>query len=732
MITFKNGVFVSTFGYENKHIPKQAGFWFHGARSRCQQPGSKPCGACKADLGLNVWWTPFPEKAALVLDHCDDAAKTALKDHLSTVAASRAADADIEVPAPSGLEYLPYQLAGIAYALTRKGVLFADEMGLGKTIESIGVINVDEKVRSILVLCPAGLRLNWLRELHKWLVRPFHFYVVDNNKPVPTTATCVIANYDRLKGDVLNSLMGRDFDCMIVDEAHYLKNGKAQRTKKVLGVDPKWRKAGGKWEQTKPRVPGLIDQINYRVMFLTGTPILNRPIEAWTLIRACDPNSLGKSRSRYAKTYCNAHHNGYGYDESGCNKDKMPELQERLRMGFMVRRLKKDVLKELPAKRRQVVVVPPNGATKAVREEQEAFAAREERLQELRSLLELAHASGDDAAYKEALENLRKGMQVAFEEISAARKRVAIAKVPKVIEHLDLMQESGINKIVVFAHHHEVIDQIRANFGDDAVVVDGRVNDPVVRDAYVERFQTDPTCKVFIGGIRAAGVGITLTAACHVVFAELDWTPAMMSQCEDRTHRVGQTESVLVQHIVLDGSLDANMAEQLVGKQAICDAGLDTEGGLKMPAVPNAPKRPAKYPVPTDEERKAAGEAMRFLSLRCDGAVTEDGRGFNKLDTNMGKQLGFRSQRRPLTDGEVFLSKRLARTYRRQLPQELRDALKTDEPTAKQLTDLIRSFNKNGKLGEGEVLLAKKLARTQRDKMPEALLEAIGQSGFVQ
>lgn len=657
-ITFRDGCYIADFSFENRAIPKQAGFWWHPQvkDSRCRPN----CAACAAGL-TKKWWTPFAEKAALLVDHADSFALRALQPHLDKVEASKATDSDRELEAPEGLSYLPYQKAGIAYALNRKGTLIADEMGLGKTIQALGVINNDPKIKSVLVICPASLRLNWLREADKWLLDNFEAYVVDNAGPVPADTTFVIANYDRLKGKTLASIMDREWDCVIVDEAHFLKNEKAKRTQTVLGKRPVWKKRYGQWEQSKPAEPGIIDRAQSRVMFLTGTPILNRPIEAFPLLHALD-NKTWRSKSGYAKTYCNAHHNGYGYVDTGCNAAKLPELQERLRSSIMVRRLKKDVLKELPAKRRQVVCLPPNGASAAVKAEQAAFAKHEETLQELREAVEFAELANDKEAYKEAVAALRKGMGVCFEEIAAARKAVAIAKVPKVVEHVESMIESGINKVVVWSHHHEVTDALCEAL--QARRADGRDNVDS-RQAAVDEFQSG-ALQVLVCGIQAMGTGHTLTAASHVVFAELDWVPANMSQAEDRCHRIGQTESVLVQHLVLDGSLDARMAELLVQKQAIADGVLDASTADKTPLLPSTRKA---YPKASDAEREAATKGIQTLARLCDGARTEDGYGFNKLDTNAGKSLAQRSAQRPMTDGEVHFAKKLCNKYRRQLTQ---------------------------------------------------------------
>jgi SWI/SNF-related matrix-associated actin-dependent regulator of chromatin subfamily A-like protein 1 len=147
-----------------------------------------------------------------------------------------------------------------------------------------------------------------------------------------------------------------------------------------------------------------------------------------------------------------------------------------------------------------------------------------------------------------------------------------VAKIPHVIEHLqDALAESA--KVVCFAHHREVIHAISAEFGEACAVVYGDTPAPD-RQAAVDRLQTDPECRLFVGGITVAGTGITLTASSHIVFAEYDWRPGVMSQAEDRCHRIGQRESLLAQYLVFDGSIDAIMATRNVEKEDIIAAAL--------------------------------------------------------------------------------------------------------------------------------------------------------------
>lgn len=242
----------------------------------------------------------------------------------------------------------------------------------------------------------------------------------------------------------------------------------------------------------------------------------------------------------------------------------------------MVRRLKREVLRDMPSKLRSVIEIPAAAAGEAVSKEQAAVAEFTEALYDLRLRVEMAKASDDKAAYDEAVKKLKDGASAAFGEISKLRHDTALAKVPAVTEHIKAALEAG-SKAVVFAHHHDVLDAYVEAYGKQAVKLDGTMSQ-VDRQSSIDRFQRDASVKLFVGSIQAAGTGITLTESSHVIFAELDWVPGNMSQAEDRCHRIGQFSNVLVEHLVLEGSLDATMARVLVRKQAVIDAALDSEG----------------------------------------------------------------------------------------------------------------------------------------------------------
>lgn len=556
------------------------------------------------------------------------------------------------------------------------------------TIQAIGVVNASPEAKNVLVVCPASLRLNWSREASKWLVKKYEIFVAEETKDViPDSANVVIVNYELIRGKRIDDpngakapdgkvlkiiqsspihaqLMARRWDILIVDECHRLKDTKSLQAASVLGVSAN-RKKG------LLAVPGLKDRAA-RNIFLTGTPFLNRPIEIQPIAGALAPAEFGNFFN-FAKRYAGAHQSRYGHwDFTGSSN--LEELQERLRATIMVRRLKKDVLTELPAKRRQIILLPTNGAARAVAAEQAAWAMHEERLSTLRNAADYAHASGDMDAYKSAVSDLRDAAKVGFEQIAKERKNVAIAKLPKVIEHVEDAFEQGIDKIVLFCHHHDVANGIVAHFGSSAVALTGEITSAKERQEAVDRFQNDPAVKLFVGSIGAAGVGHTLTAASTVIFAELDWVPANVSQAEDRCHRYGQKNQVLVQHLVLDGSLDARMAALLVEKQNIADRALDSQTIVPSPVAVEQEdrRRPSLYPVPSESRREAAHAAMQLLAARCNGATSKDEAGFNKLDAQIGQKL---AQSEKLSDGQVWLAASLARKYQRQLPDDLKAAL---------------------------------------------------------
>ncbi len=357
-----------------------------------------------------------------------------------------------------------------------------------------------------------------------------------------------------------------------------------------------------------------------RRVLLSGTPIVNRPIELWPIVRSLDPQGLGKSFWAYAGRYCGAVQTRYGLDTSGASN--LDELQQKLRASFMVRRLKRDVLTDLPPKVRQIIEIPAAGMEHLVDTEKAQYAQHRAEIERLQAQAEALREAGG-ADYAGAVEKLQEATGAAFTEMSAIRHELALAKLPHVIEHVEAAIENT-GKVVVMCWHHDVVDALAAHFGAEAVVVSGKVS-IADRNKAVERFQTESGCKLFIGTIKAAGVGLTLTASSTVIFAELWWVPGDISQAEDRCHRIGQTDFVLVQHLVVDGSIDATQAKTLVEKQDVIDRALDR--GIKAVEAPKPLQTVAEWfgdaakPLVAPQAPKAAPVAsLRDLVAYMDRA----------------------------------------------------------------------------------------------------------------
>jgi SWI/SNF-related matrix-associated actin-dependent regulator 1 of chromatin subfamily A len=585
---------------------------------------------------------------------------------------------------PDGQEYLEYQKAGIAYAVARKGCLIADAPGLGKSIETVGVINSLLEVKSILIVCPASLCINWEREVTKWLalkddeaalIRQFprdKSLTLINPRAISRSVT--IASYEALSKLAKSE---ESWDLLVLDEAHFVKNPKAARAKHTFAVRARCERA----------------------ILLTGTPIENRPIELFPLLQLADPETWdppGMKKGRwvdagegagffaYAKRYCDAHQETVPckpykdskgetvLDEQGNPKrtkevwvfdgsSNLEELNERLRSTCMVRRLKKDVLKELPPKRRRVTCFPKSMNQDALVEEENTFIGEVFQCDTLEKALEAM-----------------KSEKLGFTEYSAARHAVALAKVDLVAEHIENALEAS-QKVVLFAHHSDVVAALAEKLAAfKPVLITGETpkdgSGPGSRQWAVDQFQGDPSVRLFIGSIGAAGVGITLTASSHVVFAELPLKPSEMVQAEDRTHRIGQLDSVLVEVLVFDGSVDAHVARLIVEKQDIADMALDA---TTLQSVEEVAARPVldlpdyaaarEYAYVeagiTPEECAMLLKRVRYLASQSDAGA---GAGFSLFDRNIGSSL---AECRRLSPKQAVYARKLCTKYRRQLEE---------------------------------------------------------------
>jgi SWI/SNF-related matrix-associated actin-dependent regulator of chromatin subfamily A-like protein 1 len=439
----------------------------------------------------------------------------------------------------------PYQLDGVRFLLEHPGALLADEMGLGKTVQAIGLINADPAIRTILVVCPATMKLVWKRELENWLTRSFAIRVIGAPPNVinakQPSIDITIVNYDRLAANYWALLKTR-WDLVIFDECHYLKNPEARRTKIATAIQGDRRLA------------------------LSGTPLLNRPVELLPVLTWLDPVHWPRNKwHEFGLRYCGAFWNGFGWEYNGATN--LEELSLALHSSLMLRRTKAEVLPSLPAKFRSVIELSVNSdLRRIVQAEWWAF----ERWMEVHSGAPFG-PTGD--GYKARVKNLRRFGGETWDNLAKARHETALLKEPLVAEYVRELFKGGSGKIVIFAYHRDVIHQLTIELLEFGPVTLTGQTPPQGRIQVVEQFQTEPHTKVFIGNIQAAGVGITLApASSHCIFAELSWVPAEMTQAEDRLHRIGAQDNVLVQHLVLEGSVDAIMVRRLLKKQEVLDS----------------------------------------------------------------------------------------------------------------------------------------------------------------
>lgn len=564
-------------------------------------------------LFKNAGWIRNPARKAWVTDDTKLAMKLRpyavgnAKEHLDTVAelddarydASWAEDTDTEFPAPEGEAYMPFQKAGIEYAIERQRTLIADPPGLGKTIQAVGVHNV-VMCQKILIVCPASLKYNWEREWLKWDVHGLTVGIAHSKSRTKTKdgiterwteynwpdTQVIIINYDMLDtfDDEVKAI---EWDLLICDEAHLLKSRKARRTLCVFGGRRPGKRSTGRKAKTYTEI------VATRSLFLTGTPILSRPAELWTLIRACDRTGLGRNWNDYVERYCAAFYDGFGYDTTGASN--LDELNRLLRERFMVRRDKKSVLKELPDKTRELIMITADKLEVVKRKEetraQKALNAYEamlgidtrldliETVKALSAKLEaaMANQNREEPSWEQAVASLSSPDQVLFTELSSLREEVALAKVGAVVDHVMHLHECE-EPLIVFAHHTSVIDEIRKRLEEKGLrvgVIVGKVPHKK-RQQIVDDFQ-DGKYDIVLGNLLAMGVGYTLTRAWTVIFAELDWVPAMIEQGEDRAWRHGQMNAVLIQHLVVNGTIEAIMALAILEKMGIIRRTLDRE-----------------------------------------------------------------------------------------------------------------------------------------------------------
>ena len=437
------------------------------------------------------------------------------------------------LPKISGLrgELFLYQRTGVAFLEAKNGrALIGDDMGLGKTIQAIAWLQMHPEVRPVIIICPASVKLNWAKEIRNWMgAGDNKIEIIEGQTPYILHGSLLLINYD-LVHYWLPTLVNYDPKAVILDECQMIKSNKTKRTKAVQDLGKHAR----------------------HLIALSGTPIVNRPIEFYNIIQLLN-RDLFPNWLYYTQRYCNRKHNGFGWDVSGASNTE--ELHEILSESIMIRRSKQEVLTDLPDKIRSFIPIElhPEGR-EAYEEAEDNFIAW---MQTYRG--------------KEAAE--RASMAEALTEIEVLKQVAANAKIPQTTEWIDDFLDSG-QKLVVFCTHRTFVKALANRYGKKAVTLDGQTP-PKSRQQVVDQFQTDPSCQLFIGNIKAAGVGITLTAASNVALLELPWTPGELVQAEDRCHRIGQKDTVNVYYLLAEHTIEEKVASLLDKKRKVLDSVLD-------------------------------------------------------------------------------------------------------------------------------------------------------------
>ncbi|XP_026672376.1 SWI/SNF-related matrix-associated actin-dependent regulator of chromatin subfamily A-like protein 1 isoform X2 [Ceratina calcarata] len=436
------------------------------------------------------------------------------------------------------MNLMPFQREGICYGISKGGrCMIADDMGLGKTIQALGIAHYFRKNWPLLIVIPASVRYQWSDTIYKFLPSVpaqsvSHFL---NTNDYIDDSDIVITTYD-LFIRAADTFKRKAFGFVILDEAHVLKNVKTERYKVALRVASK----------------------ACHVVLLSGTPALSRPIELYSQINLIIPKFLGYQE--YGIRYCAGVQGKYGWDFSGSSN--MQELHLLLKRTCVIRRLKSEVLYQLPKKKREVIILDSALVSASTKEMQEMSKKMENT-----TLKGVARHSTLVQYYNET----------------------STAKLKAVCEHISKLFTKK-QKCIIFAHHRHVLDAIcdlAESMNTKYIRIDGRTN-PEGRKHQVDKFQVNESCIAAVLSITAANTGITLTAAQLVVFAELYWNPGALCQAEDRAYRIGQSDDVVIQYLIAHRTADDYLWGLIQHKMNVLNkVGLDQEFSLHDVGVSN-------------------------------------------------------------------------------------------------------------------------------------------------
>ena len=418
---------------------------------------------------------------------------------------------------------LEHQKEAIEKLAGSRRFILADDMGLGKTTATI-IAALETGSKKILIICPASLKINWQREIENYSDRPVY---IAEGKKFSTESDFVIVNYDILKnfhdtdpkkknGSILNQ---SNFDLVILDEAHMISNPQAQRTKIINH---------------------FVKDIK-RVWLLTGTPMTSRPMNYYNLLNIIE-SPVAQNWMAYAIRYCQGYQFMAGrrkvWNVTGASN--LEELRDRTSKQIL-RRLKEDVL-DLPDK-----IISPVYLRLKSKEYEELM--------------------GEYYDWFDNKKDESSSLTVQFSKLMKVRKVIANEKTKQTIEFAENIIEQG-KKVIIFTNFTDTLQTIYQHFGKQAVYLDGSCSKPHRQNA-VDEFQENDKIKVFVGNLKAAGVGLTLTAAEVVIMNDLSFVPAEHAQAEDRAYRYGQKSNVLVYYPLYENTIEGAVYDILNRKKEI-------------------------------------------------------------------------------------------------------------------------------------------------------------------
>lgn len=415
---------------------------------------------------------------------------------------------------------LSHQKEAIEKLVANDKYILADDMGLGKTTSTV-IASLESGFQKCLIICPASLKINWKREIENYTTKSVS--IIEGK--IWESADYVIINYDILKNfhdpkDHKNShILKEKFDMIIVDEAHYIQNAQAARTKIVNDISNKLGK----------------------IWLLTGTPMTSRPMNYYNLLHLVD-SPVALNWMGYVRRYCNGYQFTVGkkriWNVQGASN--LEELRDRTKP-HVLRRLKEDIL-DLPDK----IVTPIYLKLKS---------------------RDYEYLMGEYYAWYDQSKQESGSLTVQFSKLMKVRQVIAEEKIKATCEFAENIIEQG-KKVIIFTNFTDTLNQITEHFGKTAVKLDGSMG-KIERQNAVDKFQEDEKVKVFVGNLKAAGVGITLTSAEAVIMNDLSFVPSDHAQAEDRAYRYGQKNNVLVYYPIFENTIESVIYDILQSKKSV-------------------------------------------------------------------------------------------------------------------------------------------------------------------